>query len=281
MPLYLVATPIGNLEDITLRALRVLREADLIACEDTRHTGRLLQHFGINKPTISYHEHNERARAGELVERLVKGERIALVTDAGTPGISDPAYRVVTAAIEQGIEVVPIPGATALIAALIASGLPTDSFLFAGFLPPKQQARRARLEELQTQRATLVLYEAPHRVRETLADALEILGDRPTALARELTKLHEEFLRGSLRELSERLAAQEPRGELVLVIAGWREDNAAQVVHGSITEQIEQLMRELDLSRNEALKQAARLRGISKNEAYQLLLEEKRDETSE
>jgi 16S rRNA (cytidine1402-2'-O)-methyltransferase len=253
----------------------------LIACEDTRHTGRLLQHFGINKPTISYHEHNERARAGELVERLVKGERIALVTDAGTPGISDPAYRVVTAAIEQGIEVVPIPGATALIAALIASGLPTDSFLFAGFLPPKQQARRARLEELQTQRATLVLYEAPHRVRETLADALEILGDRPTALARELTKLHEEFLRGSLRELSERLAAQEPRGELVLVIAGWREDNAAQVVHGSITEQIEQLMRELDLSRNEALKQAARLRGISKNEAYQLLLEEKRDETSE
>ena len=281
MPLYLVATPIGNLEDITMRALRVLNEADLIACEDTRHTGRLLQHFGISKPTISYHEHNERTRAPELVERLIKGERIALVSDAGTPGISDPAYRIVTAALEYGVEIVPIPGATALIAALIASGLPTDSFLFAGFLPPKQQARRARLEELQTQRATLVLYEAPHRIRETLADAWEILGDRPAVLARELTKLHEEFLRGSLRELNERLAVQEPRGELVLVIAGWRADNAAQVVQGSITEQIEQLMRELDLSRNEALKQAARLRGISKNEAYQLLLEEKRDEKSE
>lgn len=281
MPLYLVATPIGNLEDITMRALRVLKEADLIACEDTRHTGRLLQHFGISKPTISYHEHNERTRAPELVERLIKGERIALVTDAGTPGISDPAYRIVTAALERGIEIVPIPGATALIAALIASGLPTDSFLFAGFLAPKQQARRARLEELQTQRATLVLYEAPHRIRETLADAWEILGDRPAVLARELTKLHEEFLRGSLRELNERLAVQEPRGELVLVIAGWRADNAAQVVQGSITEQIEQLMRELELSRNEALKQAARLRGISKNEAYQLLLEEKRDEKSE
>jgi 16S rRNA (cytidine1402-2'-O)-methyltransferase len=281
MPLYLVATPIGNLEDITLRALRVLKEADLIACEDTRHTGRLLQHFGISKPTLSYHEHNERTRAPELVERLVKGERIALVTDAGTPGISDPAYRVVTLAIERGVEVVPIPGATALIAALIASGLPTDSFLFAGFLPPKQQARRARLEELQTQRATLVLYEAPHRIRETLADAWEILGDRPAVLARELTKLYERFLRGSLRELNEQLAVWEPRGELVLVIAGWRADNAAQVVNGSIAEQIEQLMRELELSRNEALKQAARLRGISKNQAYELLLEEKRDEASE
>jgi 16S rRNA (cytidine1402-2'-O)-methyltransferase len=278
MPLYLVATPIGNLEDITLRALRVLREVDLIACEDTRHTGRLLQHFGISKPTISYHEHNERERAVELVERLAAGVSIALVTDAGTPGISDPAYRIVVAALERGIEVVPIPGATALIAALIASGLATDAFLFAGFLPAKQQARRARLEELQSQRGTLVLYESPHRVHETLADAVEIFGDRSAALARELTKIHEEFRRGTLRELQEQLAGQEVRGELVLVIAGWREDNSVQRGDRPISEQIEELMRELDLSRNEALKQAARLRGISKNAAYQLLLEEKRDE---
>lgn len=280
MPLYLVATPIGNLEDITLRALRTLREVDVIACEDTRHTGRMLQHFGISKPLVSYHEHNERERALELVERMAKGASVALVSDAGTPGISDPAYRIVTAAIEQGITVVPIPGPAALVAALIASGLPTDTFLFAGFLPPKQQARRARLEELQTQRATLVLYEAPHRLRETLADAVEILGDRQAVVARELTKLYEEFVRGTLGELVEHFAAQEPRGELVLVIAGWRADNAATGVTGSITDQIEELMRELDLSRNDALKQAARLRGISKNEAYQLLLEEKRDDAN-
>lgn len=280
MPLYLVATPIGNLEDITLRALRTLREADVIACEDTRHTGRMLQHFGISKPLVSYHEHNERERALELVERMTKGASVALVSDAGTPGISDPAYRIVTAAIEQGIAVVPIPGPAALVAALIASGLPTDTFLFAGFLPPKQQARRARLEELQTQRATLVLYEAPHRLRESLVDALAILGDRQVVVARELTKLYEEFVRGTLGGVVEHFAAQEPRGELVLVIAGWRADNAATGVTGSITDQIEELMRELDLSRNDALKQAARLRGISKNEAYQLLLEEKRDDAN-
>ena len=268
-----VATPIGNLEDITLRALRVLKEADLIACEDTRHTGRLLQHFGISKPTVSYHEHNERERAAELVEKLASGASIALVSDAGTPGVSDPAYRIVTAAIERGIAVIPIPGATALITGLIASGLPTDSFLFAGFLPPKQQARLTRLEELQTERATLVLYEAPHRIRETLADALAVFGNRPAAIARELTKLHEEFLRGTLSELCERLNAQEPRGEMVVIIAGWQEVVVGD--YGSLTAQIEALMRELDLSRNEALKQAARLRGISKNEAYQLLLAEK------
>lgn len=281
MPLYLVATPIGNLEDITLRALRILREADVIACEDTRHTGRMLQHFGISKPLVSYHEHNERERALELVERMTKGASVALVSDAGTPGISDPAYRIVTAAIEQGIAVVPIPGPAALISALIASGLPTDAFLFAGFLPPKQQARRARLEELQSQRATLVLYEAPHRLRETLADAFAILGARQAVVARELTKLYEEFVRGTLGELVECFAAQEPRGELVLVIAGWRADNAATGVTGSIAGQIEELMRELELSRNDALKQAARLRGISKNEAYQLLLEEKRDDSDD
>jgi 16S rRNA (cytidine1402-2'-O)-methyltransferase len=278
MPLYLVATPIGNLEDITLRALRVLKEADVIACEDTRHTGRLLQHFGISKPTVSYHEHNERERTAELIEKLATGASIALVSDAGTPGISDPAYRLVQAAIERGVKVMPIPGATALVTGLIASGLPTDSFFFAGFLPPKQQARRARLEALQTIRATLVLYEAPHRIREMLADALVVLGNRVAVVARELTKLHEEFLRGTLSELIERLS--EPRGEMVVIIAGFAEDEV-KAMTGSITTQVEELMATLELNRNDALKQAAKARGISKNEAYQLLLSEKQNETNE
>ncbi|MFN0085754.1 MAG: 16S rRNA (cytidine(1402)-2'-O)-methyltransferase [Blastocatellia bacterium] len=282
MPLYLVATPIGNLEDITHRAVRVLRDADLIACEDTRHTGRLLDHFGIRKPMVSYHEHNEEARGRELVERLLQGQSIAIVSDAGTPGISDPAYRIVAAAIEHGIQVIPIPGATAMIAGLVASGLPTDAFLFAGFLPARSQARRARLEELKPERATLILYEAPHRIRATLADCREVLGDRPASLARELTKLHEEFLRGSLSTLLEHFDAQAPRGEITLVIAGNREDNSTQFDDAPIREQIEALMRDGGLDRIQAIKQAARLRGISKREAYQVLLEEKEreDETN-
>lgn len=275
MALYLVATPIGNLEDITLRALRVLKEVDLIACEDTRHTRRLLDHFGIQKPTVSYHEHNEQARAVELTARLQRGENIALVTDAGTPGISDPAYRVVIAAIAQGVAVIPIPGAVALIVGVIASGLPTDAFLFAGFLPAKQQARRARLEELQTVRTTLVFYEAPHRIRETLADALDVLGNRQASLARELTKLHEQFVRGTLADLLAHFAAHEPRGEMTLVIAGSQHDNSSAVIGISLREQIETLMRDAGLSRNEALKFAASARGLTKREAYQLLLEEK------
>jgi 16S rRNA (cytidine1402-2'-O)-methyltransferase len=275
MPLYLVSTPIGNLEDITLRALRVLKEADLIACEDTRHTRKLLDHFGIRKPTISYHEHNELARAEELAERLARGESVALVTDAGTPGISDPAYRIVTAAIERGVTVIPIPGATAMIAGLVASGLPTDAFLFAGFLPQKKSARRTRLEELKSERATLVCYEAPHRIRETLADALDVLGDRDAAIARELTKLHEQFLRGPLSDLLARFEANAPRGEMTLVIAGNRDDNFPQAGNVSIGEQVERLMAGEGLSRNDALKRAARSRGLAKREAYQLLLDEK------
>jgi 16S rRNA (cytidine1402-2'-O)-methyltransferase len=281
MPLYLVATPIGNLEDITLRALRVLKEVDLIACEDTRHTRRLLDHFGVNKPTISYHEHNEQKRADELVERMLGGQSIALVTDAGTPGISDPAYRIVTAAIERGVEVVPVPGATAMIAALVASGLPTDSFLFSGFLPNKKGARRTKLEELKSERATLIFYEAPHRIRETLADAREILGDRQMALARELTKLHEEFIRGSISDVIAHFESREPRGEMTLVIAGNREDNLNLVEDIPISEQVERLTRELGLSRNDAIKRAARSRGLSKREAYQLMLEEKESNENE
>ena len=275
MPLYLVATPIGNLEDITLRALRLLKEADLIACEDTRHTRRLLDHFGIRTPTVSYYEHNERDRAEELAGRLERGESVALVTDAGTPGISDPAYRVVAAALARGLQVVPVPGAVALVAGLVAAGLPTDAFFFSGFLPPKRQARRARLEELRALRATLVFYEAPHRVRETLADAEEVLGDREAALARELTKLHEEFLRGRLSDIRARLAEQVPRGEMTLVIAGGGDDNLVVAAGGSLGAQVERLMREAGLSRNDALKHAARSRGLSKKAAYQLLLEEK------
>lgn len=281
MPLFLVSTPIGNLEDITLRALRVLKEVDLIACEDTRHTRRLLDHFGISKPTISYHEHNEQQRAEELAERLARGESIAMVTDAGTPGISDPAYRIVTAAIERGVTVTPVPGATAMIAGLVASGLPTDSFLFAGFLPSKKQARRARLEELKPERATLIFYEAPHRIREALIDVRESLGDRQAAVARELTKLHEQFIRGAVSDIIAHFGSNEPRGEMTLVIAGNRDNNLKPVEDASISQQVERLMRDESLSRNDAIKQAARSRGLSKREAYQLMLEEKESNEDE
>jgi 16S rRNA (cytidine1402-2'-O)-methyltransferase len=273
MPLYLVATPIGNLEDITLRALRVLKEVHLIACEDTRHTRKLLDHFGIQQPTISYHEHNELKRAEELTTRLLNGESIALVTDAGTPGISDPAFRLVVAAIEHNIPVIPIPGATALIAGLIASGLPTDAFLFVGFLPAKRNARREKLAALRSVRETLVMYEAPHRMRETLLEAQAVLGNRRAALAREITKLHEEFLRGTLADISAQL--QEPRGEITLVIAGASEAELQPApVTASLATQLAQL-RQTGISRNDALKQLAKLRGLSKKEAYRLLLEEK------
>ena len=272
--LYLVGTPIGNLEDITLRALNVLRGADLIACEDTRHSGRLLSHFGIDVPTISYHEHNERERTDELVQRLVRGLSVAIITDAGTPGISDPAYRLVVAAIASGVSVVPIPGPAALIAALVASGQPTDTFFFGGFLPAKRTARRARLEQVSGLRSTLVFYEAPHRIRETLADAIEVLGERPATLARELTKLHEEFIRGQLSDLQRWATTHEPRGEMTLVIASAAEDNFLALSDGSLSEQIEQLVSNAGLDRTDALKEVARLRGISRREAYRLLVEE-------
>jgi len=273
MTLYLVATPIGNLEDITLRALRTLREASLIACEDTRHTRQLLNHFGIPTPTISYHEHNERTRAAELVDRLRAGSTLALVSDAGTPGISDPGYRLVLAAIEAGIRVVPIPGVTALVAALAGSGLPTDSFLFAGFLPSRKQARRARLEELREERPTLILYESPHRIREALTDALEVLGDRPAALARELTKLHEQFRRGTLGGLLQMGESDPPRGEIVLVIAGRTGDNQALPDELPIVEEVERLLADGGTERNEAIRLVARRRGLSRREVYRLYLD--------
>src|ERR1700730_4305536 len=216
--LYLVATPIGNLEDITLRAVRILKEADVIACEDTRQTQKLLQHYGIRKEMVSYHEHNELTRSPELVIELEQGAKIALVSDAGTPGISDPGHRLVTLCLRHHIPVVPIPGPSALIAALGASGLPTEEFLFVGFLPARAGARRKALDALKAEARTLIFYEAPHRVVETLADALEILGAGPAVVAREVTKIHEEFLRGALSELLDSARKRAPRGEITLLI---------------------------------------------------------------
>src|SRR4026209_2096731 len=217
--LYLVATPIGNLADITHRAIQVLSNVDLIACEDTRHTHKLLNHYGITTKTISYHEHNEQERAAQLIDRLKQGSDIAIVSDAGTPSISDPGFRLVRAAIENDIAVVPVPGPSALISALIAAGLPTDEFFFAGFLPSRPNARRTRLAELQSVPGTLIFYEAPHRLAATLKDALEVLGESEGGVAREVTKLHEEIRRGRLSDLATHYANEEnPRGEIVVLI---------------------------------------------------------------
>ena len=272
--LYLVATPIGNLEDITLRAIRILKEADIIACEDTRQTQKLLQHYGIRKEMVSYHEHNELTRSPELAIELEQGAKIALVSDAGTPGISDPGHRLVTLCLRHHIPVVPIPGPSALVAALAASGLPTEEFLFIGFLPPRAGARRKALDALKAESRTLIFYEAPHRVVETLADATEILGPRPAVIAREVTKIHEEFLRGPLAELLESARKRAPRGEITLLIGPG--DPQAQKVELSVSlkERVEQLEAEGGIDRKAALKQAARERGLGKREAYkQLLLE--------
>ena len=271
--LYLVATPIGNLEDITLRALRILKESDQIACEDTRHTQKLLNHYHIQKSLVSYHEHNEMTRAPELVVAMEGGARIALVSDAGMPLVSDPGYRLVTLCLRHRLPVVPIPGPSALLAALSASGLPNEEFLFVGFLPARGGERRRALERLRIEDRTIIFYEAPHRVEETLADAREILGDRPACLAREVTKLHEEFRRGSLSELSSSLTEKPARGEITLLIAPFPyEERAAQRdTSESLAERVDELIRQAKLDRKEALKLAARERGLSKRAAYQAL----------
>src|SRR5215813_3731431 len=217
--LYLVGTPIGNLEDITLRALRVLKEADQIACEDTRHTQKLLTHYDIRRPLVSYHEHNELTRAPELVFAMEQGARIALVSDAGTPLVSDPGHRLVALSLRHHIPVVPVPGPSALLASLSASGLPNEEFLFVGFLPARSGERRRALERLRIEDRTIILYEAPHRIAEMVADARAILGDRQACLAREVTKLHEEFRRGRLSELEVTLEERPARGEITLLIA--------------------------------------------------------------
>ena len=270
--LYLVATPIGNLADITHRALQVLRDVDLIACEDTRHTHKLLNHYGISTRTISYHEHNEQQRAEHLIEQLKQGNDVAVVSDAGTPSISDPGFRLVRAAIENGVAVVPVPGPSALISALIAAGLPTDQFFFAGFLPARANARRARLAELQSVPGTLIFYEAPHRLAATLKDAYEILGERDAVVARELTKVHEEIRRGRLSELSSQYESEEPRGEIVVLID--RNVIGAAKPQLSIAALVDQFEQE-GMEQRAALKKAARELGLSRAEAYRKLISER------
>ena len=287
--LYLVATPIGNLEDISLRALRVLAEVDLIACEDTRRTRKLLSSHNISKPMISYHEHNERERASELAAKLARGATIALVSDAGTPLVSDPGFHLVREAIERNITVTPIPGPSAITTALAASGLPIAEFTFAGFLPARRGARRARLREFAATRSTLIFYEAPHRIKAALEDALDVLGDRPAVIARELTKLHEEFIRGRLSDLVRGAEQITLKGEMVLLIAPAVDDNQIRPVSestgaseqpaphspGSILKEVQQVMRDEGLDQKSALKRVARSRGITRSEAYRAVLAEK------
>jgi 16S rRNA (cytidine1402-2'-O)-methyltransferase len=268
--LYLVATPIGNLEDITLRALRVLKEVDLIAAEDTRHTQHLLTHYGIKTPLTSYHEHNERRKAQFLVERLQSGNSVALVTDAGTPAISDPGYRLVTAAIAAEIPVTPIPGPSAVTAVLAASGLPTDRFGFEGFLPAAKSDRRGRLHALKDDTRSLVFYEAPHRLKECLRDICEILGDREVVLAREVTKIHEEFRRGLASEQLGKLANQEVRGEITLVVRGAADQ--PQVSEATLEAEIRRL-RAAGMHVKAIAESLGERYGYSKKSIYRLALE--------
>jgi len=270
--LFLVGTPIGNLEDITLRALRVLKDVDLIACEDTRQTQKLLTHYNIGTPTISYHEHNEMTRSAELVKKLEEGAQVALVTDAGMPGISDPGYRLIALAIRHHIAVVPIPGPAAFLAALVASGLPTESFRFSGFLPAKQGQRRELLESIKDSPRTQVFYEAPHRIREALEDVVSALGpDRPVVLAREVTKLHEEFLRGRAEEILEAVKSRELKGEITLLLG--KAEAGARPAAGApaVRQRFEQLLAEEKLDEKAALRRVARELGLSRSEAYREL----------
>jgi 16S rRNA (cytidine1402-2'-O)-methyltransferase len=269
--LYLVATPIGNLEDITLRALRVLRQADLIACEDTRQTRKLLDHYGISRPLVSYHEHNERRRAKELLARLETGASVALVSDAGTPLISDPGYRLVEAARDAGIAVVPVPGPSAVVAALTASGLPADTFHFAGFLPARRSERLRTLASLRNEPATLVFYEAPHRILDTLADVEETFGPRRMVLARELTKIHEEFLRGTAAHIRQVLSERPSiRGEITLVVEGAPSQTPTPAGEAELLAAVLERQRQ-GLSRMEAIKAVARECGLPKRTLYQLV----------
>jgi len=304
--LYLVSTPIGNLEDISLRALRILREARVVACEDTRQTGKLLRHHGIATRMVSYHDHNERRRAVELVAALERGEDVALVSDAGTPLVSDPGFRLVNEAIAHGVRVVPVPGASAVLGAMAASGLPCDEFLYAGFLPPRRGERRRAFQRLHAEPRTIVLFETPHRLAASLADAVEILGNRSAVVCREITKVYEEFRRGTLSELAAHFAGAPARGEITLVIAPHERlraataasattldspaepvvevsgadakpraaepERAAGALGASLATRVAELMRTEALQRNAALKRAARELGLTRREAYRQLL---------
>jgi 16S rRNA (cytidine1402-2'-O)-methyltransferase len=272
--LYLVATPIGNLQDMTFRAVETLKSVGVIACEDTRHTKKLLTHFGISNKLVSYHEHNETERAEELVGLLQEGTSIAVVSDAGTPGICDPSYRIVARAIEIGADVVPVPGAVAFVNAIAASGLPTDSIFFGGFLPSKKGDRRKRLQSTASIPATLVFYESPRRITAALSDALEALGDRLAVVAREITKLHEEFSRGRLSELLTKFSSAAVKGEIVLLIDRAHEATPDVPRTFSLMQRLEQIEAE-GTERKTALKKVAKEFGMSKSEAYRMVLAEK------
>ncbi|AHM55531.1 ribosomal RNA small subunit methyltransferase I [Peptoclostridium acidaminophilum DSM 3953] len=269
--LYICATPIGNLEDITLRTLNVLKEVDIIAAEDTRRTIRLLNHYGISKPLMSYHEHNKFSKGSEMIAKLLEGQNIALVSDAGMPGISDPGEDAVRLAIENGIEVEVLPGASAFVTALVGSGLPTGRFLFFGFLSRDKKERRAQLEELRYEKATVILYEAPHRLLHTLSDMLEGLGNRRVCISRELTKLHEENIRTSLQDAIGHFSKNQPRGEFVLIVEGSKEEKKIEddITEGmGHREYVEYLMDAQGMDKKEAIKTVAKKRGIAKNDVY-------------
>ncbi len=275
--LFLVGTPIGNLEDISLRALRILKEVDLIACEDTRQTQKLLNHYGIEKRTTSYHEHNELTRAAELIMHLEQGQSIALVTDAGTPGISDPGYRLVALAIRHHLPVVPIPGPSAFLSALVASGLATDSFRFGGFLPVKSGQRRALFESIKKSSRTQIFYEAPHRIVGTLEDLVDVLGpQRHVVIAREVTKILEEFLRGKAAEiLAEIKAREEIRGEITLLIGKAEAQGQPAVEQKNARTRVREVMQKEKLDQRDAMKRVAKEMGLSKSEVYRELQKEK------
>lgn len=284
--LYLCPTPIGNLEDITLRALKILKEVDLIAAEDTRVTIKLLNHFEITTPLTSYHEHNKMTKGPKVIELLKEGKDVALVTDAGTPGLSDPGEDLVKDAIEQDIRVVPLPGAAAAICALVASGLSTKRFAFEGFLPQKTKEKKQTLKELADEQRTLIFYEAPHRIIKTLKALKDALGNRQIVIAREMTKVHEEFIRGTIEEVIERFNVKSPRGEMVIVVEGAHsgQKSAKTSVDGiselelsesHLADKLQLIMQnemEEGLSKNQAMKRAAKQLGLSRNQAYELLI---------
>ena len=269
--LYIVATPIGNLEDITLRAIRILKSVDLIAAEDTRHTLKLLNHLEISKPLISNHRHNEDLKTSLLVQKLLEGQDIALVSDAGTPGICDPGEAVIKQCIEKQVDVIPVPGACAMVNALIASGIDTKEFTFLGFLPLNKKLRKERLHKVETSRETIILYEAPHKLMSTLRDLKEILADRQIVLARELTKIHEEFIRGTITQIMEK--AENLKGEIVLIIEGNKKIDIKPNFEKMTLEEHYQMYEKQGLEKKDIIKRIAKDRGLSKNEVYQKFIQ--------
>ena len=270
--LYIVATPIGNLEDITIRALKILKEVDLIAAEDTRQTLKLLNHFEISKPLISYHRHNEEIRTEELIKELKTGKNIGLVSDAGTPGICDPGEEIIKKCIEESIKIVPIPGACAMINALITSGISTKEFIFLGFLPLNKKSRKEKLEEIKNANKTIILYEAPHKLKSTLNDLSLILEDRSVVLARELTKIHEEYIRGTVKELMEK--TDNLKGEMILIIEKNNKDNKEELnsLNNLTLEEHYNFYEKNGLNKKEIIKKIAKDRNVSKNEIYQYFI---------